>query len=74
MKKLLAMTGASMLAAWTLYATPIRLGSWNIRLATMDSFLTPGTKVMSHETFGDFYGDNFYPSDHFPIRAVISLP
>ena len=36
-------------------------------------FLTPGTRVMSHETFGDFYGDNFYPSDHFPLKAVIEL-
>jgi hypothetical protein len=30
--------------------------------------------VASHETFGDFYGDNFYPSDHFPLKAVIELP
>lgn len=37
-------------------------------------FLTPGTKVASHETFGDFYGDNFYPSDHFPLKVVIELP
>lgn len=37
-------------------------------------FLTPGTKVMSHETFGDFYGDNFYPSDHFPMKAIIEMP
>ena len=36
-------------------------------------FLTPGTKVMSHETFGDFYGDNLYPSDHFPLKAVIEF-
>ena len=36
-------------------------------------FLTPGTRVASHETFGDFYGDNFYPSDHFPLKAVIEL-
>ena len=28
---------------------------------------------MSHETFGDFYGDNFYPSDHFPLKAVIEF-
>lgn len=37
-------------------------------------FLTPGTRVASHETFGDFYGDNFYPSDHFPLKAVVELP
>ena len=37
-------------------------------------FLTPGTKVVSHETFGDFYGDNFYPSDHFPLKTVIEFP
>ena len=36
-------------------------------------FLTPGAKVTDYETFGDFYGDNFYPSDHFPIKAVIDL-
>lgn len=36
-------------------------------------FLTPGAKVTGYETFGDFYGDNFYPSDHFPIKAVIEL-
>ena len=36
-------------------------------------FLTPGTRVTSHETFGDFYGDNFYPSDHFPLKAVIEF-
>ncbi len=32
---------------------------------------TSGTKVASHETFGDFYGDNFYPSDHFPLRVFM---
>ena len=37
-------------------------------------FLTPGTKVTGYETFGDFYGDNFYPSDHFPVKALIELP
>ena len=37
-------------------------------------FLTPGTKVTDYETFGDFYGDNFYPSDHFPVKALIELP
>ena len=36
--------------------------------------LAPGTRVASHETFGDFYGDNFYPSDHFPIKVVIAWP
>jgi endonuclease/exonuclease/phosphatase family metal-dependent hydrolase len=36
-------------------------------------FLTPGTKVFSHETFGDFYGDGLYPSDHFPVKAVIEF-
>ena len=37
-------------------------------------FLTPGTKVTGYETFGDFYGDNFYPSDHFPVKAILELP
>ena len=44
MKKLLAMTGVFMVAAWTLYATPIRLGSWNIRLATMDNWEKDGVR------------------------------
>ena len=35
--------------------------------------VAPGTTVYSHETFGDYYGDDFYPSDHFPLRAVITL-
>ena len=37
-------------------------------------FLTPGIKVASHETFGDFYGDNFYPSDHFPMKVLMEWP
>ena len=37
-------------------------------------FFTPGTTVTGYETFGDFYGDNFYPSDHFPLKAVIEFP
>ena len=36
-------------------------------------FLAPGTRVTSHETFGDFYGDNFYPSGHFPMKVVIDF-
>lgn len=36
-------------------------------------FLAPGTRVMSHETFGDSYGDGFYPSDHFPVKVVIEF-
>ena len=26
------------------------------------------------EAFGDFYGDNFYPSDRFPLKAVVERP
>ena len=37
-------------------------------------FLTDGAKVRSYETFGDFFGDGIYPSDHFPIKAVLELP
>ena len=44
-------------------------------MARIDHILVqPGTTVFSHETFGDFYGDDFYPSDHFPLRAVVTLP
>ena len=120
------LVAAGMLWTVALCATPIRFGTWNIRLATMDNwekdprfqkwearmtdrvdgrkflffnthfdhrsqlarekedakagnridhiFLTPGTKVSSYETFGDLYGDNFYPSDHFPIRVLMEWP
>ena len=37
-------------------------------------FLTSGTRVASYETFGDSYGDGLYPSDHFPVKAVIEFP